>query len=72
MTTPLREIRKGRFMTQSELAAAANLTIATISRLENGRRRPHLSTVRRLAEALGVRPEKLVGTRRAAGRGDER
>ena len=59
MTTRLRRIGEDRFMTQSDLAAAANLTIATISRLENGKRRPHLSTVRRLAEALGVKPERL-------------
>ena len=59
--TELRALRQGRFLTQGELAERSGLTVATISRLENGRRRPHLSTVRRLAEALGVRPEKLVG-----------
>ena len=58
--TTLREIRRRRFMTQAELSEKTGLTITTISQLENGRRQPSLRTVRRLAEALGVRPEKLA------------
>ena len=56
----LREIRESRFLTQRELATKAGLTVATVSRLETGKRRPHFTTVRKLAAALGVRPEALV------------
>lgn len=58
--TRLRDIRRRRFLTQAELSENSGLTIATISQLEHGRRRPSLWTVRRLAEGLGVRPEKLI------------
>ena len=61
----LRAIREARFMTQGELAAKAGLTNATVSRLERGRRRPRLSTIRRLAEALGVPPSALAPPRSA-------
>jgi transcriptional regulator with XRE-family HTH domain len=55
----LKQIRLYRNMTQQELAAAADLTQSTLSRLENGRRRPRPKTLRRLAEVLGVTPEEL-------------
>jgi len=56
----LREFREQRFMSQKELATKTGLTIATVSRLEGGKHRPHFATVRRLAEALGVRPQTLM------------
>jgi transcriptional regulator with XRE-family HTH domain len=46
-------------MTQQELAAATALTQSTLSRLENGWRRPHPKTLRRLAEVLGVEPDEI-------------
>lgn len=57
----LRALREDRLMTQAELAARCGLTTATVSRLEKGRHRARPSTVRRVAEALGVEPKTLVG-----------
>lgn len=56
----LREARERRLLTQEELAERTGLTQTTISRLETGKARPRLRTVRRLAEALRVRPEQLT------------
>lgn len=58
----LREAREQRFMTQSELSAKAGIQIATISRIENNRQesRPRLTTVRKLAEVLGVEPHWIM------------
>ena len=60
MRVKLRQVRERLFVTQAELAERTGLTEATISRIENGQHRPRISTVRRLAEALGVKPEDLV------------
>ena len=60
MRLKLREVRQRLFVTQEELAERAGITVSTLSRLENGLQRPRISTVRKLAEALGVAPEELV------------
>ena len=60
MRLRLREVRERRFVTQEELAARTGMSRATISRLESGLQRPRISTVRKLAAALGVAPEDLV------------
>jgi len=54
----LRDARERRFMTQEELGKRANVQSVTISRIENGRQasRPRISTIRKLAEALGDDP----------------
>jgi transcriptional regulator with XRE-family HTH domain len=57
----LREIREARWMTQAELAEKSGLVRSTIIRLENGEDAPYARTVRRLAHALRVPPEDLVG-----------
>ena len=46
-------------MTQQDLAEQARLTVATVSRVENGRTRPRHRTIRALAEALGIEPAEL-------------
>jgi transcriptional regulator with XRE-family HTH domain len=58
--TRLRVLREERLLTQKDLAVKTGLTVATISRLENGQRRPRFTTLRKLAEALGVTPQVLV------------
>ena len=60
MRVKLREVRERRFVTQAELSNRTGLTVANISRIENGVQRPRISTVRKLAKALGVEPEELV------------
>lgn len=56
-------------MTQEELAEASGVSRSTISRLETAARAPRPSTVRKLADALGVEPEYLADfdTLRVAG-----
>jgi len=58
--TRLRLWRERRAMTQEELAKAAGLTRATLSRLEAGAENPYPTTVRKLAAALRVEPEHLM------------
>jgi transcriptional regulator with XRE-family HTH domain len=60
MIRRLREFRERRLLTQTELAGKAGLTQKTISLLETGKARPRVRTIRKLALALGVRPEALV------------
>jgi len=55
----LKNLREKRLITQEELAAASGLAVATVSRLERGKARPSLKTVRRLAKALDVDPLHL-------------
>jgi transcriptional regulator with XRE-family HTH domain len=60
MLVRLRQVRERLFVTQAELAARTGIAEATLSRIENGLQRPRISTVRKIAAALGVRPEELV------------
>jgi transcriptional regulator with XRE-family HTH domain len=60
MQVRLREVRQQKFVTQEELSERTGITVANISRIEGGRQRPRISTVRKLAEGLGVLPEELV------------
>jgi len=57
----LAEVRRVRLMTQGELANAAGVSAATITRLENVvDTLPHVGTVKRLAAALDVNPAWLL------------
>jgi excisionase family DNA binding protein len=56
----LRAIREATGLNQIQLAAASGLTHEAISRLETGRCWPYAETVRKLAGALGVEPERFV------------
>ncbi len=65
----LAEVREGRMWTQVRLAREAGVSPTTVSGIESGRiSRPHFSTLRKLAGALGVEPERLMSFS-AAGRG---
>lgn len=50
----IRRERLSRGMTLAQLAAAANLTIGTLSQIERGVSDPSLSSLRRIAWAFGV------------------
>lgn len=50
----LKTLRRGRKLTQQELAERMDLSRATISNYEVGRRSPHLSELRRFAAFYGV------------------
>jgi transcriptional regulator with XRE-family HTH domain len=56
----LRAERHQRGWTQAALAERAGLDLKTVARLEQGRRRPHLRTLRRLERALGLPPGALL------------
>ncbi len=57
----LKEIRTRRFLTQEELAERAGVSPATIVRVERNQAEPHISTMRKLAQALSVDPTELLG-----------
>jgi transcriptional regulator with XRE-family HTH domain len=56
----LREQRVRRFMTQEQLAQAARISARQLVRIERNQVEPRFSTIRKLAEALGVEPSELV------------
>jgi predicted transcriptional regulator len=55
----LKILRERNFLSQRELGKKAGIHYITIARLESGIVRPHFSTMRKLAKALGVRPQDL-------------
>lgn len=57
----LRALREAAGLSQLQLAAASGLSHEAISRLEAGGKAPHGETVRTLAHALGVAPERFIG-----------
>jgi transcriptional regulator with XRE-family HTH domain len=55
----LKALREKRVITQEELSGASGVGVATISRLETGRVKASIKTIRALAKALGMSPEEL-------------
>jgi transcriptional regulator with XRE-family HTH domain len=56
----LRNLRDERYLSQRELADKANVSPATVFKLEANRSEPHPRTIRKLAKALGVEPSELA------------
>ena len=56
----LKDLRVRRALTQEELAAKAGIGKNTVNRIERNQAEPHMSTLRKLAAALGVEPSELV------------
>jgi transcriptional regulator with XRE-family HTH domain len=56
----LKQIREERVISQRELARMADLTHATVWRLEHGPAEAHPRTIRKLAEVLQIEPKDLV------------
>ena len=52
----LKTLRESHFLSQEDLAKISNMTVSTINRLENGKQKPRLTTIRKLAKALKVKP----------------
>ena len=64
MTIKLTNLRHHRVLaglTQEELAERAGVSPATIVRIERNQAEPHISTMRKLAQALNVDPTELLG-----------
>jgi transcriptional regulator with XRE-family HTH domain len=56
----LRQLRERKALRQEDLAALAGIGKNTVNRIEKNRTEPHMTTVKKLAEALGVDPAELV------------
>ncbi|MFC6081115.1 helix-turn-helix domain-containing protein [Sphaerisporangium aureirubrum] len=57
----LRELRRQRGITLADLSRTTGVSESTLSRLENGTRRPNLELLLPLAHAYGVPLDELVG-----------
>ena len=75
----LRRVREAALLTQAELAERVGVQRVTISRIETGATRARISTVRRIATALGVpaadlmadEPSRRTSPRRRTSRAEE-
>jgi len=56
----LKELRRERVLSLQELEERSGVSYNTIWRIEDGRQGAHPRTVRKLAEALGVKPSELI------------
>jgi transcriptional regulator with XRE-family HTH domain len=56
----LRRLRAIHALTLRDLAEISGVSYDTINKLELGRRPAHASTIRKLANALGVEPRELM------------
>ena len=56
----LRRLREERALRQEDLAELAGVGKNTVNRIEKNYTEPHMTTVRKLADALGVEPRELV------------
>lgn len=58
----LAKIRKEKGLTQESLSRKAGISFHTLVKIENGRiRNPRIETVMKLAKALGVKTDDLLG-----------
>ncbi len=58
--TKIFDLRMRAGWTQEDLARESGVPAATISRLENNERTPRFSTIRKLADPLGVNFKELL------------
>lgn len=56
----LKNIRTKKKMSQGDIARALEIHRAYISGIESGKRNPTLSTIKKLADALGVSADELL------------
>ena len=56
----LKEIRKAKRITQTQLATALNVANGTVAMWETGKREPDLKTIRRVADVLEVPLSRLI------------
>jgi transcriptional regulator with XRE-family HTH domain len=56
----LRELRVEQALTLRALGERSGIGYDSINKLELGRRPAHASTIRKLADALGVEPKELM------------
>ncbi len=56
----LREARERLGLTQEEVAQRSGVHVTEVSRMEAGKRDPKISTLRKLAKAVEVKPGQLI------------
>ena len=56
----LRQLRRESALSQRDLSRTTGVAFDTISRLETGKQDAQPKTLRKLAEALGVKPKELM------------
>jgi transcriptional regulator with XRE-family HTH domain len=56
----LKRQRTRRALTQAQLAERAGVSTATVARIERNEIEPRMTTLSKLAQALGVDPAELV------------
>ena len=56
----LKELRRERVLSLRELEEKSSVSYNTIWRLEDGRQGAHPRTIRKLADALDVKPAELI------------
>ena len=56
----VRRVRLAKKLSQSQVAERSGIHVTEVSRIERGLRDPRLSTVVRLARALGIKPGTLL------------
>ena len=61
----LRALRQQHEMTLGDVAAATDISVSTLSRLESGQRRPNLELLLPLARVYRVPVDELIGSRSA-------
>jgi transcriptional regulator with XRE-family HTH domain len=62
----LRELRRRRFLTQKELAAAIGVQYQTVQTWEKGDNTPRLAAMKKLCEVLQVTPDELIAALEAS------
>jgi transcriptional regulator with XRE-family HTH domain len=60
MMSKMKAERLRRHWSQTQLAARAALSTSDVSKFESGRMNPYPVQARRLAKALGLRPDELL------------
>lgn len=56
----LKQLRRSRAFSQRDLSRITGVSADTIGQIERGNRSVRPSTIRKLAQALGVEPERLL------------
>ena len=56
----VKELRKGKGLSQEELAKISGLSLRTIQRVENGETKPAGETLKRISSVLDIAPNKLI------------
>lgn len=56
----LKRLRAEKGLTQADIAKAVDVTCPYLSNIENGKVNPKLSTLAKLAKAVGVKVDELI------------